>query len=56
MANDLELDKEFIERIRSERRMLDEQIRLAEETIKHSRELLRTLDKLLASGEKRQRN
>ena len=53
MANDLKLQKEHLDQIRRERADLAEQIRLSQQTIERSQELIRQMDEILAKAEKK---
>jgi hypothetical protein len=53
MANDLKLQKEHLDQIRRERAQLAEQIRVSQQTIERSQELIRQMDEILAKAEKK---
>jgi hypothetical protein len=51
MTNDLKLQKEQLEQIRRERAQLAEQIRISQQTIERSQQLIRQMDEILAKAE-----
>jgi hypothetical protein len=51
MTSDLKLPKEQLDQIRRERAQLAEQIRLSQQTIERSQELIRQMDEVLAKAE-----
>jgi hypothetical protein len=53
MTNDLKLQKEQLDQIRRERAQLAEQIRLSQQTIERSQELIRQMDEILAKAEQK---
>ena len=53
MANDLKLQKEHLDQIRRERAQLAEQIRMSQQTIERSQELIRQMDEILAKVEQK---
>jgi hypothetical protein len=53
MANNLKLDKEQLDQIRRGRAELVEQIRMSQQTIEHSQELIRQMDEILAKAEQK---
>jgi hypothetical protein len=52
MTNDLKLPKEQLDQIRRERAQLAEQIRVSQQTIERSQELIRQMDEILAKAER----
>lgn len=53
MSNDLKLPKEQLDQIRRERAQLAEQIRVSQQTIERSQELIRQMDEILAKAEQK---
>jgi hypothetical protein len=53
MANNLKLDKEQLDQIRRSRAELVEQIRVSQQTIERSQELIRQMDEILAKAEQK---
>ena len=53
MSNDLKLPKEQLDQIRRERAQLAEQIRVSQQTIERSQELIRQMDEILAKAGQR---
>ena len=53
MTNDLKLPKEQLDQIRRERAQLAEQIRVSQQTIERSQELIRQMDEILAKAERK---
>jgi hypothetical protein len=53
MANNLKLDKEQLDQIRRGRAELVEQIRMSQQTIERSQELIRQMDEILAKAEQK---
>ena len=53
MTKDLKLQKQHLDQIRRERADLAEQIRLSQQTIDRSQELIRQMDEILAKAEKK---
>ena len=51
MTKDLKLQKEHLDQIRRERANLVEQIRMSQQTIERSQELIRQMDEILAKAE-----
>jgi hypothetical protein len=51
MTKDLKLQKEQLDQIRRERAQLAEQIRISQQTIERSQELIRQMDEILAKAE-----
>jgi hypothetical protein len=51
MTKDLKLPKEQLDQIRRERAQLAEQIRISQQTIERSQELIRQMDEILAKAE-----
>jgi hypothetical protein len=51
MTKDLKMQKEHLDQIRRERAQLAEQIRLSQQTIERSQELIRQMDEILAKAE-----
>jgi hypothetical protein len=51
MTNDLKLQKEQLDQIRRERTQLAEQIRMSQQTIERSQQLIRQMDEILAKAE-----
>jgi hypothetical protein len=50
MTKDLKLQKEQLDQIRRERADLAEQIRMSQQTIERSQELIRKMDEILAKA------
>jgi len=53
MTKDLKLQKEHLDQIRRERAQLAEQIRMSQQTIERSQELIRQMDEILAKVEQK---
>lgn len=53
MTNDLKLRKDQLDQIRRERAQLAEQIRISQQTIERSQELIRQMDEILAKAEQK---
>jgi hypothetical protein len=51
MTNDLKLQKDQLDQIRRERAQLAEQIRISQQTIERSQQLIRQMDEILAKAE-----
>jgi len=51
MTNDLKLQKDQLDQIRRERAQLAEQIRISQQTIERSQQLIRQMDEILARAE-----
>jgi hypothetical protein len=51
MTKDLKLQKEQLDQIRRERAQLAEQIRISQQTIERSQQLIRQMDEILAKAE-----
>jgi hypothetical protein len=51
MTKNLKLPKEQLDQVRRERAQLAEQIRISQQTIERSQELIRQMDEILAKAE-----